>query len=77
MRLRQIGVPQEYSICPVCKGEFRRCDCSYEQADAVWIRGQKNKAKAGKTNGEIARTLEIDGVRLFLWKDSKVTWEAI
>lgn len=71
---RPQGVPDNYDDCPICHGEWRRCDHTWGQADKTWIRTQQNKARAGKKNGAISKTVVVDGTNLYLWKDGSVTW---
>lgn len=72
---KPFGAPEYYDECPVCKGQFRKCDHDYEHADKAFLRTQMRKVLAGKKSNDIARVVVVDGVNLFLWHDGRVTWD--
>lgn len=71
---KPFGAPEDYDTCPYCKKNFRKCEHSYELADAAHLRTQRRKVLAGKQSNDIARVIIVDGVNLFLWHDGRVTW---
>lgn len=71
---KPFGVPDDYSECPYCRRDFRKCDHSYEQADKEYLLRQKRRVLSGKQSNDIARVVKVEGINLFLWHDGRVTW---